>query len=83
MKVKAKHDTGNTLFSHIIPAGIVFSQGLQLQVLLKITKFHLHKIVPGAGTIRHGHLYRWTENSFPIFLYLKPVEISKKCFNIT
>ena len=31
----------------------------------------------------HGRLYRWTENSFPIFLYLKPVEISKKCFNIT
>ena len=54
MKVKAKHDTGNTLFSHIIPAGIVFSQGLQLQVLLKITKFHLHKIVPGAGTIRNA-----------------------------
>ena len=30
----------------------------------------------------HGRLYRWTENSFPFFLYLKPVEISKKCFNI-
>ena len=54
MKVKAKQGTGNTLFSHIIPAGIVFSQGLQLQVLLRITKFHLHKIVPGAGTIRHA-----------------------------
>ena len=26
----------------------------------------------------HGRLYRWTENSFPFFLYLKPVEISKK-----
>ena len=26
--------------------------------------------------------FRWTENSFPFFLYLKPVEISKKCFNI-
>ena len=36
-----------------------------------------------ACSSRHGHLYRWTENSFPIFLYLKPVEISKKCFNIT
>ena len=32
--------------------------------------------------IVHGLLYRWTENSFPFFLYLKPVEISKKCFNI-
>ena len=29
----------------------------------------------------HGRLYKWTENSFPLFLYLKPVEISKKCFN--
>ena len=32
--------------------------------------------------VHHGHLYRWTENSFPFFLYLKPVEISKKGFNI-
>ena len=32
--------------------------------------------------IDHGRLYRWTENSFPFFLYLKPVEISNKCFNI-
>ena len=23
----------------------------------------------------HGRLYRWTENSFPFFLYLKPVEV--------
>ena len=30
----------------------------------------------------HGRLYRWTENSFQFFLYLKPVEISNKCFNI-
>ena len=28
----------------------------------------------------HGRLYRWTENSFPFFLYLKSVEISKKLF---
>ena len=35
----------------------------------------------GLGWMSHGHLYRWTENSFPFFLYLKPVEISKKCFN--
>ena len=33
-------------------------------------------------TTSHGPLYRWTENSFPFFLFLKPVEISKKCFNI-
>ena len=24
----------------------------------------------------HGRLYRWTENSFPFFLYLKPVEVT-------
>ena len=24
----------------------------------------------------HGRLYRWTENSFPFFLYLKPVKQS-------
>ena len=32
--------------------------------------------------ISHGRLYTWTENSYPFFLYLKPVEISKKCFSI-
>ena len=32
--------------------GIIFVQGLQLQVLLEITKFHLHKSVPAAGIIR-------------------------------
>ena len=32
-------------------------------------------------TLYHGRLYRWTEISFPFFLYLKPVEISKKYFN--
>ena len=36
-----------------------------------------------AGLFSHGRLYRWTENTFPIFSYLKPVEISIKCFNIT
>ena len=30
----------------------------------------------------HGLLYRGTENSFQFVLYLKPVQISKKCFNI-
>ena len=34
------------------------------------------------ATMSNGRLYRWTDNSFPFFLYLKPVEISKKCFNI-
>ena len=24
----------------------------------------------------HGRLYRWTENSFPFFLFLKPAEIN-------
>ena len=32
---------------------IIFSYGLQLRVLLEITKFHLHKSVPGAGIIRN------------------------------
>ena len=35
------------------------------------------------GKLVHGRLYTWTENSSRFFLYLKPVEISKKCFNIT
>ena len=30
--------------------------------------------------VGHGRLYRWTENSFPFLLFLKPVEISKKMF---
>ena len=44
----------NTVFPHMRPAGIIFSYGLQLQVLLEITKFHLHKSVPGAGIIRNA-----------------------------
>ena len=36
----------------MITAGIIFLWGLQLQVLLEITKFHLHQCVPGAGIIR-------------------------------
>ena len=32
--------------------------------------------------LNHGRLYRWTENSFPFFLYLKPVEIPNKFFSI-
>ena len=31
----------NTVFPHIRPAGINFSLGLQMRVLLEITKFHL------------------------------------------
>ena len=43
--------------------------------LITLQNFHIQT------WFSHGHLYRWTENSFPFFLYLKPVEISKKCFN--
>ena len=49
-------------------------------------KFHLWVkstiLVVRNGLISHGRLYTWTENSSWFFLYLKPVEISKKCFNI-
>ena len=44
----------HTVFPHIRPAGINFSLGLQVRVLLEITKFHLHKSVPGAGIIRNA-----------------------------
>ena len=43
--------TVNTAFPHIRPVGNIFSLGLQLRVLLEITKFHLQKSVPGAGII--------------------------------
>ena len=39
---------GATVFPHMRPVGIIFSKGLQLWVLLEITKFHL----PTAGIIR-------------------------------
>ena len=42
----------NTVFPHIRPAGINFLLGLQLRVLLEITKFHLLKSVPAVGIIR-------------------------------
>ena len=38
----------------IRPAGIIFSFGPQLQVLLEIAEFHLHKSVPGADIIRNA-----------------------------
>ena len=41
----------DTVFPHIRPAGIIFSLGLQLWVLLEIAKFHLHISVFGAGII--------------------------------
>ena len=47
-----------TVFPHIRPAGINFSLGLQVRVLLEITKFHLHKSVPGAGIIRNAGIIR-------------------------
>ena len=46
-----------TVFPHIRPAGINFSLGLQLRVLLEITKFHLHK-VPAASMIRLAGIIR-------------------------
>ena len=46
------------MFTHIRPAGIIFSWGLQLRLLLEITKFHLHKSVPGAGIIRNAGIIR-------------------------
>ena len=36
------------------PAGIIFSLGIQLRVLLEITKFHLNKSVPVAGIISNA-----------------------------
>ena len=48
----------HTVFPHIRPAGINFSLGLQVRVLLEITKFHLHKSVPGAGIIKNVDIIR-------------------------
>ena len=47
-----------TVFPHIRPAGVNFSLGLQVQVLLEITIFHLHKSVPTAGIIRVASVIR-------------------------
>ena len=47
-----------TVFPHIRPGGIIFLSGLQLRVLLEITKFHLHKSVLGAGTIRNAGIIK-------------------------
>ena len=41
----------------IRPAGINFSLGLQLRLLLEITKSYLHKSVPSAGIIRIAVLF--------------------------
>ena len=49
---RAVHGKSHTVFPQIRPAGINVLLGLQMQVLLEITKFHLHKSVPGAGIIR-------------------------------
>ena len=43
---------------------------------------HTHSLFTLGTLLIHGRLYRWTENSFPFFLYLKPVEIPNKCFII-
>ena len=49
---------GITVFPHIRPAGINVLYGLQLRVLLEITKFHQHKSMPGAGIIRNAGIIR-------------------------
>ena len=51
-------DIVHTVFPHVRPAGIIFSLGPQLWVLLEIAKFHLHKRVPGAGIIRNAGIIR-------------------------
>ena len=38
--------------------GTIFVQGLQLRVLLEITKFNLYKSVLGAGIIRNADIIR-------------------------
>ena len=49
----------STVFPHIRPAGIIFSLGPQLHVLLlEIAKFHLYKSVLGAGIIRNAGIIR-------------------------
>ncbi len=48
----------DTVFPHIRPAGTIFLNGLQLRALLEITKFHLHKSVPGGGIIRNAGIIR-------------------------
>ena len=48
----------DTVFPHIRPAGINFSLGLQIWVLLEITEFHLHKSVPAEGIIRVAGIIR-------------------------
>ena len=48
----------STVFPHLRPVGIIFLLGLQLRVLLEITKFYLHKSEPGAGIIRNAGIIR-------------------------
>ena len=48
------HSVTYTVFPHIRPAGIIFSFGPPLQILLEIAEFHLYKSVPGAGIIRNA-----------------------------
>ena len=47
-----------TVFPHIRPAGINFLLGLQMRVLLEITRIHLHKSVSTAGIIRVAGIIR-------------------------
>ena len=62
----------------LLQGAVAMGAPINLENSLKETPLHLAASFYTRG--RHGHLYRWTENSFPIFLYLKPVEISKKMF---
>ena len=81
---KESIDRAQILAWVLFPTWIVMSIIQSVCFILINGKFHpLAAILKANYDAIHGRLYRWTENSFPIFLYLKPVEISKKCFNIT
>ena len=53
-----KRSRQSIVFPHVRHAGTIFSQGLQLRILLEITQFHLHKSVLGAGIIRNAGIIR-------------------------
>ena len=71
------------LDSKLVQKGCVTYIRNTLQLQRFVVHFYPTVLLCARRGIGHGRLYRWTENSFPFFLYLKPVEISKKCFNIT
>ena len=71
---------GVSLFKRLVANTAYFE--LEQEISKDGNTFTFSGISKFLNYLTHGHLYRWTENSFPFFLYLKPVEISKKCFNI-